>query len=174
MLWKLAEDQEENHQMDDIFWLGYKIKSMRIKLENVEGPEEEIKKIQDGFKAPSEDGYKDIPLSDNRLLRVGAFAQMISPSAFPIPLAGPATRTLIKLQGYADINPEKPQRQTETYELKRESETHEQKQLPNLSTWTGTYEVRQEELKKPNPKTALTITFHVKIVLEELGPEDLI
>jgi len=169
MLYKLADTQEENHKMEDILWHGYKIKSMKIKLVDVETQsDEEMKKIRDSFNVQAEDGFKDIPLSDNRLLRVGAFAQMISPSAFPIPLAGPATRNSIVLQGYADINPDKPQRQTESYDLKKEKEEKA------ISTWTGSYVVKQEDIKKSKEPATLLIRFQCKMVLEELSTDELL
>jgi len=173
ILYKLAGDQEDNHSMDDIFWLGYKIKSIKIKINQVEAPsEDEEKKIKDGFKDVGQDGYKDMPVHENRLLRVGAFAQMISPSAFPIPLAGPATRNKIKLHGYADVNAENPQRQTETYDLKKENDSKSDK----VSVWTGTYEVKQEDVKKSQQKPVLKIKiqFHIKMELEELSADELL
>jgi len=178
ILYQLADEQEENTSMDDIFWLFFKIKSIKIKLNEVEAPsEEEEKKIRDGFKDVGPDGYKAMPAHDNRLARVGAFAQMVSPSAFPIPLAGPATRNTIRLLGYADVNAENPQRQTETYELKKENNTTDSKSdKEKISFWTGKYEVKQEDLNKNSkqkPVLKIKILFHCKMELEELSSDEI-
>jgi hypothetical protein len=67
-----------------------------------------------------------------RVIRTGAFAQMISPSSIPIPLIGPATNSRISIAGYLEMPPH-----TSNNQQKEEYEFELVKTEGKLSTWKG-------------------------------------
>jgi len=164
VLYQLAEKEMANGdaQPDSLRWQVSELKTLSIRLLDVKCTDEsKMETVRRAFDPESKGQWKEIPTRAHRLLQFGGIAQMLSLSAIPIPMVGPANNERIHVLGYAVLNPQDgsgPVRQTESYELSRDA--------PNTNDWHGTYTLTQEGQSANSQHTRVEIIFDMKMTLQ--------
>ncbi len=119
--------------MGELQWAAYVVKSLKLKIKEVEASDKDLaRSIQNDF-AKYPEG-KETAVNEQRFIRTGAYAQMISTQPAALPMIGPATGTRFDLAGFADIPPS-PSKQVEEYHMKLVKTDKQTKQ----TIWSGTY-----------------------------------
>mmetsp|Transcript_6153 Transcript_6153/g.9402 ORF Transcript_6153/g.9402 Transcript_6153/m.9402 type:complete len:455 (-) Transcript_6153:139-1503(-) len=91
-------------QPNDLQWAEYIIKGLRIKVQSVECDDEKKRKqVAEDFQSKMTT-WKEIkiPNPKTKVLFSGAIAQMLSFSAQPIPMVGPASKTRMLVRGFTE------------------------------------------------------------------------
>lgn len=164
VLYQLAEKEMLNGDAkpDSLRWQVSELKTLSIRLLDVKCTDEsKMETVRKAFDPESKGQWKEIPTRAHRLLQFGGIAQMLSLSAIPIPMVGPANNERIHVLGYAVLNPQDgsgPVRQTESYELNRDA--------PATNDWKGTYTLTQEGQSANSQHTRVEIIFDMKMTLQ--------
>lgn len=142
VLFNLAAEEHATPDPDELAWQTLQIKQLRIRLRDVRCADEaKAQKVRKAFDPDGRGAWKDIPVENHIIERVGAFAQMLSLSSVPVPMAGPALNDKMKVMGYATLSAPQGGRvkQTETYTLNK-----------NNDMWVGEYTLVQEKVGDSN------------------------